>query len=351
MKVAIDISPLNSAHKVRGTGSYLNSLRESLLLERPEKDFVFFTSEEKIPKDIDVIHYPYFEPFFLTLPLKKRAKTVVTVHDLTPIVFRKEFPVGIKGALKWKLQKKSLRRSNAIITDSNSSKKDIEGILGCDSDKIHVVYLAASSIFKPLGDSVKKQIIKKYNLPEKFVLYVGDVTWNKNLPRLIEAINQTGEYLVIAGKAFNNKDYDHSNPWNKDLVKAQKLADKNKRIISLGFVSNEDLVGLYNAATIFVMPSLYEGFGLPVLEAMQCGCPVITSSKGSLGEVGGEAVYYIDPYETDSIKNAIVELDLDGNKRKVLSERGLAQAKKFSWEKTARETMEVYEKLYKQNNR
>lgn len=350
MKIAIDISPLTSghflAHRVRGTGVYLTNLKDNLIKYYPENEFVFFKRGDSLPKNVDVIHYPYFEPFFRTLPIGIGSNSIVTVHDLTPLVFKSEFPAGVKGNIKWQIQKKLLKRTGAIITDSENSKKDIQKITNIAFSKIHVVYLSAADYFRPQNDSKKKEIVRKFNLPEKFVLYVGDVTWNKNLPRLIEAINQTNEYLVIAGDAFKNKNYDHSNPWNKDLAKAQEIAEKNNKIISLGFVSNEDLAGLYCSATMLIMPSLYEGFGLPVLEAMHSGCPVITSREGSLQEVGGEAIYGIDPYDTNSIKEGIINLSLDINLRKELSEKGLIQAKKFNWEKTARETFKVYESLF-----
>lgn len=351
MKIAIDVSPLTSGHflqhRVRGTGFYLTNLKENLLLYFPENEYLFFKRGDKLPKDVDITHYPYFEPYFLTLPIGINKNSIVTVHDLTPLVFKSKFPAGLKGNTKWNIQKRLLKRAGGIITDSENSKKDIQKITNIAFSKIHVVYLSAADYFRPQNDSKKREIVKKLNLPEKFVLYVGDATWNKNLPRLIEAINQTNEYLVIAGGAFKNKNYDHSNPWNKDLAKAQEIAEKNNKIISLGFISNEDLAGLYSSATMFIMPSLYEGFGLPVLEAMQSGCPVITSREGSLMEVGGEAIYGIDPYDTNSIKDGIINLSLDIGLRKELSEKGLIQAKKFNWEKTARETFKVYESLFK----
>src|SRR4029079_2530993 len=129
MKIAIDISPISSGHylqhMVRGTGFYLNNLKESLLKSFPETDFIFFNRDEELAPDIDLVHIPYFEPFFITLPVMKKQKTVVTVHDLTPLVFKESFPAGIKGKIKWEIQKRSLQRVDAIITDSFSSKEDI----------------------------------------------------------------------------------------------------------------------------------------------------------------------------------------------------------------------------------
>ena len=354
MKVAIDISPITSGHflqhRVRGTGFYLNNLKEALLDKYGEDEFVFTKRGDKLDKKIDLIHYPYFEPFFLTLSLRKPVKTIITVHDLTPIVFRDDFPSGLKGEVKWQIQKQILKNSDFIITDSESSKKDIVKATNYNESKIKVIYLAAGKHFRPVSDEKKREIIRKFNLPQKFALYVGDVTSNKNLPRLIEAVNRTSYPLVIVGQAFENEDYDKSNLWNKDLKKSQELAARNKNIISLGFVENEDLVGLYNAAIALCMPSLYEGFGLPILEAMQSGCPVITSKSGSLPEVAGKAAYYVDPLSIDSIKDGIEKVLEDHDLRDKLIKMGFENAKKFTWEKTAMETYEVYKKISETSN-
>lgn len=349
MRVAIDISPLTSGnflqHRVRGTGFYLNNLKESLLKYHPDNEYEFFNRQKKIRIEPDVIHYPYFESYFLTLPSNVSGNNVVTVHDLTPLVFKNEFPAGIRGEIKWQIQKRRLKRAGAIITDSNSSRKDINKFTKIDNSKIHVVYLAAASYFKQISEEKKREIIKKFNLPEDFVLYVGDVTWNKNLPGLIEAIGKTGSHLVVAGAAFASESFDRSNPWNKDLTKSQELAKKNKRIISTGFVNNDELVALYNAAKLFVMPSFYEGFGLPVLEAMSCGCPVVTTKMGSLSEVAGQAAYFVDPNDIDSIASGITRVMGNIDFREELSKKGLEQSKKFSWEKTAQDTIDVYKEI------
>ena len=348
MKIAIDISPLKSGHflqhRVRGTGFYLQNLRLALEKHYPENKYVYFSRGDVLEKDIDVVHYPYFEPFFLTLPLFSKNKSVVTVHDLTPLVFPDHFKSGFKGGIKWQIQKMALSNMGMVITDSKSSKNDIIKFAGVTEDKIKVIYLAAGLEFKVLLDKEKVigNIRKKYNLPKDFVLYVGDATWNKNLPRLIEAAIKINAPLVMVGKALTDKVADINNPWNKDLVRVQELAEKNKNISRLGFVSSEDLVALYNAANLFVMPSLYEGFGLPVLEAMSCGCSVVTSKEGSLAEVAGDATKIVDPYSVDSIAQGMKEMLGNLVLRKELSQKGLVQAKKFTWEKMAKETMDAY---------
>lgn len=343
MKIAIDISPLQTEHKVRGVGFYLEHLKNALVKYFPKNEYVFFEWGDKLPKDLDLVHFPYFEPFFLALPIYKKYKTVVTVHDLTPIVFPNAFPKGIKGELKWQMQKFSLKRANAIITDSKSSKKDILKYVGAKQNRVKVVYLAAGEQFKKLDKgNWENELKKKYDLPEKFVLYVGDVTWNKNLPRLLDAVTKLEIPIVMVGKSLVSENYDKNNPWNHDLNRVNELAKENKNIIRLGFVSNEELVGIYNLATVFVMPSLYEGFGLPVLEAMACGCPVITSKEGSLNEVAENAAYYIDAYNVGSIRTGIEKVYKSEQLRNELSKKGFENVKRFSWKKTADETLSAY---------
>lgn len=352
MTIAIDVSPLKSGHylqhRVRGTGFYLENLKKSLQQYHSNNSYIFFTRGEKLPKNIDLVHYPYFEPFFLTLPLFNKYKTAVTIHDLTPFVFPKEFPSGLRGKIKWQIQRLTLRNTSRIITDSESSKRDIVKFTGISKDKISVVYLAVSDIFKlETNTMLLRRIRVKYKLPEKFILYVGDVTWNKNLPRLIRAVQKINLPLVLAGGALVDKDVDLSNPWNKDFTKVLKLIDEDKRIIRLGFIPKEDLVLLYNMATVFVMPSLYEGFGLPILEAMSCGCPVVTSKEGSIPEVAGDAAFYIKAYDSDNIAKGIKAIYENKDLQERYSTKGLIQAEKFSWKKTAKATMKVYESIVK----
>lgn len=350
MKVAIDASPLKSghnlSHRVRGTGFYIKYLTELLVSNYPQHDFFLFSRGDKIPNEYKVVHYPYFEPFFLTLPYNKKRKTIVTVHDLTPLVFPDAFPKGIKGAIKWEIQKRALAKADAIIADSEASKNDILKFINIDSSKINVVYLAAGEEFKKLEISNgRREFLKnKYKLPEKFILYVGDATWNKNLPRLVKAAEDANVHLVMVGSALSSKDYDLKNPWNKDIKEIQDFANDNPSIILTGFVQTEELVELYNIAQIFIMPSIYEGFGLPILEAMQCGCPVITTKSGSIPEVAGSAAFYVDPYDTINISSGIKEVIGNNSLRKELSRKGFFQAKKFSWDSTVTSTVKIYEK-------
>lgn len=350
MRVAIDVSPLKTgnylSHRVRGTGFYLTNLLQSLREYYPQNDYIEFSSADEVPSKVDLIHYPYFEPYFRTLPSKMPVKSVVTVHDLTPFVFPKNFPSGLRGKLKWNQQKRSLKIASAIITDSNASKKDIIKFTGIPTDKISEIYLAPAQHFKKLqpGDW-KSEIVKKYDLPEKFALYVGDATWNKNLPNLIKASTAAGMPLIIVGDAFLNKNVDKSNPWTEDLVEAQGLVKNNKNISALGFVPDEDLVRLYNLAVFLLMPSRYEGFGLPLVEAMKSGCPIITSDRGSIKEVVGDCAIFVEPEEINSIRAAVNKLASDLSLRQSLSKNGIKRSTDFSWELTTRQTIRAYERV------
>ncbi len=347
MKIAIDLSPLKKGnflqHRIRGTGFYLENLKSSLEKYFPENDYVYFSRGETIPK-ADVVHFPFLEPFFLTLPLRMPRNSIVTVHDLIPFVFPEHFPSGLKGKIKWNLQLISLRKAKAIITDSEASKKDIAKFTGISEGKIHVVYLAAASHFKVLekGDW-EKEIKSKYSLPERFALYVGDVTWNKNVPNIVRACKEAGVKLVIVGKAFTEKEFNRKNEWNRDRAEVEDLVDSH--VVGLGFVPNEDLVKIYNLANLLIMPSRYEGFGLPLLEAMQSGCPVVTSDRGSIREVVGESALFVDPDNITSIAKGVKKVIKDTDLSATMTSKGLEKANDFKWMKTARLTLEVYESI------
>jgi len=346
MKVAVDVSPLKTTHQFRGIGAYTKHLVKALQTVKRADFEAVLVEEGKIPKDCDLIHYPYFDLFFRTLPLMKKRKTVVTIHDTTPLVFPEHYPPGIKGKLKFGAQKIALRTVSGVITDSNNSKKDIAKYLNYPKEKIHVIYLAAGEIFKPItGHRSLVTVKRKYHLPNQFVLYVGDVNYNKNILGLVKACKLIKVPLVIIGKQAVQKKFDRKNIENQPLVQLIKLYGKDKDVIRVGFVPDEDLVALYNLATVYCQPSFYEGFGLPVLEAMACGTPVVTSKKASLPEIAGKAAIFIDPYDINDIANGLIAAIEDGGLREDLIAGGLKQAKKFSWEKVADETYKVYQEI------
>lgn len=346
MKVGIDVSPLKTSHKFRGIGSYTKSLVDALQLFKVPNFSIELIEKGGVPVDCDLVHYPYFDLFQTTLPLIKKKKSIVTIHDVIPLVFPKNYPPGLRGKIKFSIQKLSLRGVKAVICDSKNSKKDIFKYLKYPKERIFVVYLAPEEIFKPIKSTILlRRIIVKYGLPRGFVLYVGDVNYNKNLLSLAKACKEIKIPLVIAGKQAAQKEFDQSHIENQPLVQLIKLYGTDPEVIRLGFVPEKDLVIIYNLATVYCQPSFYEGFGLPVLEAMVCGTPVVASNQSSLPEVTGKAAILVDPYDikemTTKLKKVIGSRDL----QKELSQQGLIQAKKFSWEKVARETYEVYQKV------
>lgn len=345
MKIAIDISPLSSGHSVRGVGFYLKNLLAALKKYHPEHEYMEFTGSG-IPQNADIIHYPYFDPFFLHLPFFSNKPVVVTVHDLTPLVLHNLFPVGLKGMLKWRMQCLALKNVSRIITDSIASKKDIEHFVGMQSTKIDAIYLAAGEHFGKRSKAVVDKVRKKYNLPQAFALYVGDVTPNKNILRLLQACIQIHVPLVIVGKVFTDLSIDTSHSWLQELVDVREIAEKHKDLVQLlGFVADEDLVTIYNSASVFVMPSLYEGFGLPICEAFACGTPVVCSDKGSLPEIAGNAALLVDPLNVGEIAKAIEKVIKNQKIGQELSEKGMQQVKNFSWQKTADATVASYKKV------
>jgi len=349
MKVGLDISPLTTSHQVRGIGFYTQRLRDSLLkLAEKKKDFKLIEIDTDSKQKVDIIHYPYFSPFFRTLPLIKFTKTIVTVHDLIPLKFPDQFPPGRKGKWKWFWQRLSLKTARAIITDSHASKKDIIKFAGIKPKKIFTIYLAADSEFQVIGNrNHLDRLRKRYNLPKKFVLYVGDLNWNKNVMMLARVCSQLKYPLVVIGKQSLTTDYDKEHIENQEVVKFQKYAQQyHKHILRLGFVPTEDLAGIYNLAICYAQPSIAEGFGLPVLEAMASGCPVITSKKTSLSEIAGQAALLINPKEEKDLIESLKILWEKPGARKSYITLGLDQAKRFSWEKTAKKTYEVYKRVW-----
>ncbi len=355
VKIAFDSSPLTSGHAVRGIGAYTKNLvwwleQEAKRAGRDWKiDFVDLTNHQSLITNYDLIHYPYFDLFSPTLPIKKITKTVVTIHDVIPLVFPQHYPPGLRGKVKFLIQKFSLRSVDAVITDSKNSQKDIIEYLGYPENKIHVIYLAPAAIFKPITDHQSLVTVgKKYNLPEKFVLYVGDVNWNKNVLGLAQACKKIGVPLVIVGKQAAQTNFDTGHIENRPLVQLIKQYGKDHDILRLGFVDEGDLVKIYNLATVYCQPSFYEGFGLPVLEAMVCGCPVVAANTSSLPEICGEAAVMVDPDDYNDIAKGLDKVISDKGIRDMLIRKGLIQVKKFSWEKVAQETFKVYEKVVKE---
>lgn len=340
MNIGIDISALSNRHNTRGTGSYTRLLIDALQTYEKHHTFHLLSKNQEVPKHIDIIHYPYFDPFFLTLPLFKPVPVVVTVHDLIPIVYADHFPRGLRGEIKWQVQKYSLTNARQIITDSMASKADIIDRIHLTGDKINVIYLAADDIYKKLpSSSSQKQITNKYRLPARYLLYVGDVNWNKNILGLLHAIRLTHSDLplVLVGSALLNSSLPEVREIN-NLIESLKIGD---RIVRVGYVPDIDLVSIYTMAAVYIQPSFAEGFGLPVLEAMSCGCPIVSSFASSLKEIAGPSIL-VDPQRPDKIAEGIdMALTIDRKEWVKQANNWLAN---FSLKTFASQTMDVYQK-------
>ena len=260
--------------------------------------------------------------------------TLVTIYDLSFVRHPEWHPLDrVKFYEKYSL--KQLSRVEAIITISEFSKKEISDLLNIDRSKIHVTYPGVDPIFAP----GKKRI---HGLPNRYILHLGNLEPRKNLPLLLDAYQSLpGSFqdkypLVIAG----------AKGWCTDEIeKKLRLLRKNGKVTLMGYVPQRSLPDLYRGASLFVYPSFYEGFGLPPLEAMACGVPVIVSNTTSLPEVVGDAGIYVDPNDTEQISVSIDLVLSDPQLHRALSEKGIERAKLFSWEKTARETLTLYKKL------
>jgi len=288
-----------------------------------------------------IIHNPSQIPTFF----KFKNKSVISVHDLTPLKFPKEHKFGKKILYEFLLPR-TLKNASRIIVASKSTKNDILKIFQkINYEKIKVIYYAANKNYKVIKNERNLYYIgKKYNLPNRFILFVGTIEPRKNIVRLLKAFSEVYKKipipLVITGKLG----------WKyKKIYYTYKKLNLEDKVIFTWYIDEKDLPSIYNLATIFVLPSLYEGFGLTPLEAMQCGCPVVTSNVSSLPEIVGNAAIKVSPYSVKEIEDAMYSLLTNKKLRKKYIKKGLKQAKKFSWEKCAKETLEVYQEVCYEN--
>lgn len=348
IKVLIDTSPLENAHAVRGVGAYTRFLTQAL--ENLENLEVKRSTQLKKDKQFqpDLVHYPFFDLFFPTLPLVKNTQTVVTIHDVIPLVFPEHYPPGIKGAVNLRRQKLALKTVSQIITDSQTSAQDIHQYLGAAEDKIKVIHLAANPQIDHQPAEEIKKVKDKYGLPKRYALYVGDINYNKNLPQLIKAVKYLPEQvsLVLLGSNFKEQDIAEWQ-WIETQIAMSDVADKVELVTQVEAGDNETLSAVYSGALCYIQPSLYEGFGLPVLEAMKCKTPVIAADNSSLVEVSGGHAILIEP-TAEAIAEAVKQVLAwtDEEREKVVKE-ALQWTESFSWEKAARETAQVYQELVK----
>lgn len=345
LKVAFDYS-YGGGHSKRGVGAYAEELIGSLKEIKDLKLDVFDVKGKDL-SNYDLVHYPFFHPYFITLPLIKKTKVVVTIHDIIPLLFPKYYPPGIKGKIRFYLQKLLLNQVDKVITVSETSRKDIVKILGIPESKISIVYNGINEKIHPVNDLGKLKLIKrKYNLPDKFVFYVGDVNYNKNLFNLATACKEANIFLVIAGKKAKEDKVEGGNIELRPFAEFLNQFGKDPLIKRIGYVPYEDLGGIYNLASIYCQPSLYEGFSLAVLEAFSCSCPVVASDIPTHREIAQDAALFAKTDEKD-LEEKIKRPLKDNNLRNDLIKKGFERVKNFSWEKAAKETFEVYKEVVK----
>lgn len=293
----------------------------------------------------DIVHVPYWGS-----PLRSPVPVVVTIHDLTTMLLR-EYRRNPLARLYTALVSASARGANHVITDSHSSKQDIVAHLGIPADNVSSIYLAAGPSFRPESDFLMDMAVKKkYQLPDDYVLYLGGYEIHKNITTLLLAYTYVAQALgedyplVLAGRQ-PSKASDRF-PNYQDIIQQLGLEE---HIIWTGYIDEEDKPAVYRGASTFVFVSRYEGFGIPPLEAMACGVPVITSNSSSLPEVVGDAAFAIDPDDDRQIGGSIIATILQADLAADMKEKGLKQAARFSWENTASETLMVYDRVLGQS--
>ncbi len=284
---------------------------------------------------LDLFHAQFIIPPFL------KCKTVTTIPDIAYEHWPQSFPLHQRAWLTV-LVRESARRADHIITVSEYSKRDLIQTYGVSHEKITVTYEGAGDAFIPLErEKAKEAVARKYGISGEFILYVGRLQARKNLMRLVDAyalVHKAGfpHKLVLAGKM--------DSMFQPVLSRLRDL--KLEKDVHLpGYVEALDLPSMYNAAEVFVYPSLFEGFGLPVVEAMACGTPVVTSRGSSLEEVAGDAAVLVDPLDEKSIAGSLMRILADPELRKRLSHSGVTRSRQFSFRNAAHQTVEVYERI------
>lgn len=361
MRIGLDLQTVGRART--GDETYYRALARHLPQQAPEHTYqLYYTAPEaepflqSLPASCRAQKLSFSSPW-LRIPLAYRlamrahpvdvfhtqyvgfalspAKLVLTIHDLSYELYPETFSRSRAWLLK--ATRYCAKQAAAIIVVSESTRHDLERLYGIPREKIHVVYNAAADHFRPATDpQALKGVREKYGLRDRYILSVGAQQPRKNIRRLMEAYQAARQQpgfdaqLVLVGPPA----------WGD--VALPQGTDRDA-IRWTGYVPDADLPLLYSGAVAFAYPSLYEGFGLPVLEAMACGVPVLTSNRSSLPEIAGDAAAYVDPERTASITEMLVRLTADGALQNTLRQKGLQRARQFSWQKAAQQTLEVYQ--------
>ena len=291
---------------------------------------VFLDSSYLKSGDFDLLHATYFHPYFLNY--LKGKPYVITVYDMAHELFSKDVRGFVKKTMEYK--RRAVLKANRIIAISENTKKDLMKLYDIPKKKIEVIYLG-----NPL-ENVKPSKLEV--LPERYLLFVGNRQGYKNFTFFLESISpilrrDNPLFLVCAG----------GGPFSTSEKIFISRLGVEKQVIQISFKNDSELAYIYKNALVYVLPSLYEGFGLTALEAFSMGCPVVASDTSSIPEVCGKAAMYINPKDNKSIKNTVEKVIEDGKLRNDLSKLGLEQVEKFSWNKTVKETLNVYKNVLK----
>lgn len=344
-----------------GIGRYISSLLPELFAKGAADEFVLFGDEARLAEfsrfgnvsvklhdapvysmseqfslpylaeKLDVLHVPHFN-----VPLLYGGKLVVTIHDLIYLLFPESLPHPAAKYYARFMIEKAVRKARAVIAVSEHTKNDLLRLFGSDNaSKVRVVYEASDKKFRRVEDKARiADALCRYRLSERIILFVGSVKPHKNIPSLLKVFNLLKEWgvphqLVICGR------------WDKkEEALKDRLIDRNIKYI--GEIPMDDLVTLYSVADVLVHLSLYEGFGLTVLEAMQCGTPVVVSDSSSLPEVVGSAAFKVSPRNIEQTADVIYNILVNPRLKEGMSEAGMRHAGLFSWGKAALETLEIY---------
>ena len=344
MNIALDGMPL--ASPLTGVGHYTAELARNLAIVAPSDSFTFISPQGLLKRkwwslglplhlarnSFDLFHGTNYE-----IPFWSRRATVVTIHDLSSML------VGVHAQrLIWRACWRMpwmAKRASRIITPSNSIKKDLCEAFDIPPDKVAVTPEAPRPVFKRREDP---ELLCRLGIQGDFILFVGTIEPRKNLRQLVRAFDQmlhntslSPKLVIAGGKGWLMDDFGQ-------FIDKQGVTD---RVCLTGYLQDEELCALYSTCTVFIYPSLYEGFGLPPLEAMACGAPVITSRTPALMETVGNAARLVDPKNVDDIAQAMTEMLSDPKAREHYAEFGKSHVKQFSWEQTALKTLEVYREV------
>jgi glycosyltransferase involved in cell wall biosynthesis len=293
----------------------------------------------RLPLPVELITGPldlFYSPDFVLPPTRRATRTLLTVHDLSFLHYPEAFVPTLRRYLEHVVPR-SVARADHVLADSEATRADLIAHLGTAPEKVDVLYSGVDPRFGPESKAGERERLeKRYGVGDQpYILSVGTVQPRKNYTRLIRAfasLRAEAQLLIAGGKG-----------WLYEEIVAE--AEEHETVRLLGFVEDEDLPALYRNAALFAFPSLYEGFGLPVLEAMACGTPVVCSDASSLPEVAGNAALLVDPLDIDVLTEAMTRVLGDADLRQAMIARGLQQAARFTWERAARQLLDTLETL------